>query len=465
MTDYSFGYGGIGSGLDISSIVSQLVAADRAPQDARLNKLEAAAKFKLSGLGSITSAFDGLKTALDALQKADALGARSVRTVGAGTDSGAGADAQAVTATVGKGTPVGRYEIEVLSLASAHKLVGGGVAVGTTFGAGQLRLGIGADFVDIEVKAGATLADIRSAINAAAASHGVQAALLTSDEGQHLSIAGSKTGAANAISITVAEGDADLQSLIGGLEERAPAADAEILIDGLRTTADGNSIADAVPGLTLKLQKPGTATIEVNADPAGSRAAVEGFVKAYNAALKAIKDVTGYNAETRTPSALTGDAQVRGAAAQLRDAMGGMLAELAGQGLDGRTLGLQTRGFPNADGSLVLDAAKFDAAMADNAAGIAAAFTGENGLAARLKTVVGGYVGSDGAFTARKGSLDDQVKDVGKRREALEVRMAAVARRYQAQFVALDSLMAQMSTTSNYLDQQLSMLSAQAKAK
>ena len=464
MADYSFGYGGIGSGLDISGIVSQLVAADRAPQDARLNKLEAGAKFKLSGLGSISSAFDGLKTALDTLQKADSLGARSVSVTGAG--SGEGSDAKpAVTATVGKGTPIGRYEVEVLSLASAHKLVGGGIEVGSSFGAGSLRLEVGETSLDIEVKEGASLADVRSAINQAAASHGVEAALLTSDAGHHLSIAGSKAGAANAISLTVTGGGQDLQDLVSGLQERSPARDAEVLIDGLKTTSDSNSISDAVPGLSLKLQELGTGTVEVSANPAGSRAAVEGFVKAYNAAIKAIKDATSYNAETRTPAALTGDAQARGAAAQLRGVMGSVLSDLAAQGLDASTLGLQTRGFPNADGSLVLDAAKFDAAMAENAAGIIAAFSGEGGAAARLNDVVKGYVGSEGAFTARKTSLDDQVKSVGKQREALDTRMESVARRYQSQFVALDSLMAQMSTTSSYLGQQLSMLSAQAQQR
>jgi len=468
MADYSFGYGGIGSGLDISSIVSQLVSADRAPQDARLNKLEATAKFKLSGLGSLTSAFDGLKTALDALQKSDALGARSVSTVGAGgsgggTGTGTGSSTTAVSASVGKGTPLGRYEVEVLSLASAHKLVGGGMAAETTFGAGSLRLEIGEASVEIAIAEGASLADVRSAINQAGASHGVEATLLRSDDGHHLSVSGAKTGAANAISLTVASGGTDLQGLVDGLEERSPASDARILVDGLQTTAATNSIGDAVPGLTLKLQQVGTSTVEVSADPAGSRSAMEGFVKAYNAAIKAVADATTYNAETRTPAALTGDAQARGAVSQLRDAMGGILADLAAQGLDASTLGLQTRGYPSADGSLVLDSAKFDAAMADNAAAITAAFTGPDGMAARLNAVVQGYVGSDGAFTARKSSLDDQIKSVGKQREALDTRMEAVAKRYQAQFVALDSLMAQMSSTSNYLSQQLAALATQTR--
>ncbi|KLJ02738.1 flagellar filament capping protein FliD [Luteimonas sp. FCS-9] len=462
MADYSFGYGGVGSGLDISGIVTQLVAAERAPQDARLNKLEATAKFKLSGLGAVTSAFDGLKTALDALQKTDALGARTVssRSTTGAAPTGATTDT-VLGATAAGGTPIGRYEVQVQSLATAHKLVGGGIDKDTRYDAGTLRIGIGADFVDVEVPADASLADIRSAINGAAGKHGVQAALLTSDEGQHLSIGSDKTGAANAIAISVIAGGSDLGALIDGMQERSPAADAVVSIDGLATTSASNTIVDAVPGLTLKLKDAGTSIVEVSANPGGSRAAVESFVKAYNAALNAISTATSYNAETNTPSSLTGDAQMRGAASQLRGMMSELLGDLAAQGLDAATLGLQTQGHPNPNGNLVLDTAKFDAAMAANPAKIVAALSGEGGAASRLNAVVKTYVGAEGTFTSRKQSLDGQVKDVTKQRQALEVRMEGVAKRYQAQFVALDTLMAQMSTTNSYLSQQLAALSAQ----
>ena len=466
MADYSFGYGGIGSGLDISGIVNQLVAADRAPQNARLNTLESATKFKLSGLGSVSSAFDALKTALDNLQKVDALGARTVTSTTLSVASGTmptGTADSVLTPTAGRNTPVGTYEVEVQSLATAHKLLGAGTEVGTKFGAGTLRVAIGETSVDIAVKADATLADIRSAINDAAGKHGVQAALLTSDAGHHLSLGSAKTGAANAISIQMLDGGSDLQALVGGLAEQSPAADARVSIDGLVTTSASNTITDAVPGMSLVLKQTGTSRVEVKTDPAGSRTAVDNFVKAYNAALKAIGTATTYNAETKTPSSLTGDAQMRGAASQLRNVMNDLLGGLAEQGLDAKTLGLQTQGYPNPDGTLVLDATKFNEAMAANSASVIAAFTGENGLAAKLNTAVKGYVGSDGAFSLRTKGLNDQLKDVTRQREALDVRMEAAAKRYQAQFVALDSLMAQMTTTSTALAQQLANLSAQTK--
>ena len=467
MADYSFGYGGIGSGLDISGIVNQLVAADRAPQNARLSKLESTAKFKLSGVGSVTSAFDSLKTALDALQKVDALGARTVSSTMLSVASGSNAPNSAtdpvLTPTAGRNTPVGSYQVEVLSLATAHKMLGDGIEVDTKFGAGTLRVAIGEHSVEVAVKGDATLADIRSAINDAAGKHGVQAALLTSDEGHHLSVGSAKTGKDNAVFIQLVDGGSDLQSLVEGLKEQSPAADARVSIDGLVTTSATNTITNAVPGMTLALKQAGTSRVDVKSDPAGSRAAVDGFVKAYNTALKAIGTATTYNAETKTPSSLTGDAQMRGAAAQLRGVMSELLSGLAAQGLDAKTLGLQTQGHPNPDGTLILDATKFNEAMTANSAQVIAAFTGENGLAAKLNGVVKSYVGTDGALTLRTKGLNDQLKDVVRQREALDVRMDAAAKRYRTQFVALDSLMAQMTTTSSALAQQLTNLSAQTQ--
>ena len=468
MADYSFGYGGIGSGLDISTIVNQLVAADRAPTEARLSKLESGTKFKLSGLGGVTSAFNALKTSLDALQKPDALGARSVSSTTLSVASGTAPTGTAdtvLTPTAGRNTPVGSYEVEVHALATAHKLLGEGVEIGTKFGAGTLRVAIGEHAVDVEIKKDATLADVRSAINDAAGKHGVQAALLTSDDGHHLSVGSAKTGAENAISIDVVAGGDDLRGLLDGMKEQSPASDARVSIDGLVTTSPGNSIVDAVPGLTLAIKQVGTSRVEVKSDPSGSRAAVENFVKAYNGALAAIGTATTYNAETKTPSSLTGDAQMRGAASQLRNIMSELLGGLAEQGLDAKTLGLQTKGFPNPDGSLVLDATKFNAALAANPAQIVAAFTGENGVAAKLNDAVKTYVGTDGAFTLRTKGLNDQLKDVGRQREALDVRMTAAAERYKTQFVALDALMAQMTTTSSQLGQQLAALQAQTSTR
>jgi flagellar hook-associated protein 2 len=449
MADYSLGYGGIGTGLDINGMVSQLVAADRAPADASLNRLETSAKFKLSALGTVKSAFSNLESALKALKAADAF---DTRTVKSGTET-------VLTASAGKNTPTGTYQVEVLALATASKWVGTQpVAADQTFGAGKLTLQIGSESLTVDIAENSSLADVRSAINTAARSKGVQASVLTSNDGQYLSVSSDKTGAANAVSISVSEGGTDLQNLIGDLQQRSTANDARVSIDGLVVTASVNKLSDAVPGLTLDVKTIGTSTVTVAGDAAASRKVVQDFVTAYNAALTAINTATKYDAENNTPSALTGDAQMRSAAGQLRSTLGSLLGELASAGLDAKALGLQTKGYPTSDGSLVLDGAKFDALMASNPEKVRTALTGDSGFAAKLQTAVGSYLGTDGAFTQRTNSLNAQLKDVAARRTALDARMEAVGNRYKAQFVAMDSMVAQLNSTSSYLAQQLAAL-------
>lgn len=449
MADYSMGYGGIGTGLDINGMVSQLVAADRAPVESSLNRLETGTKFKLSALGTVSSAFSGLETALKALKANTAF---DTRTVKSGTET-------VLTAAAGAGTPNGSYAVEVLDLASASKWVGNApVAADQKFGAGKLTLQVGTETLSVDIAQDSTLADVRSAINTVAASKGIQASVLTSNDGQYLSVSSGKTGAANTLSISLAEGGSDLQVLVSGLVERTPAADARVKIDGLEITASTNKITDAVPGLTLDLKTLGTSTVTVSGDAAANRKVVQDFVTAYNAAIAAIGATTKYDAANDTPSALTGDAQIRSAASQLRGALGNLLGDLAKQGLDAKTLGLQTKGYPSSDGSLVLDTAKFDALMASSPEKVRAALAGEGGFADKLLTTVGGYVGTEGAFTQRTNSLNAQLKDVAARRTALDARMEAVGNRYKAQFVAMDSMVAQLNSTSSYLAQQLAAL-------
>jgi len=452
MADYSLGYGGVGSGLDITGMVTQLVAAERAPADTRLNRVETQAKFKLSAIGTVSSAFSTLDTALKALKAADAFDARTVKS---GTDT-------VLAASVGKSTPTGSYTVEVLSLATASKWVGTDpTAADTKFGAGKLTLTVGEETLDIEIAADSSLADIRAAINSAGASKGVQASVLTSNDGQYLSLSSNKTGAANAVSLAFGEGDGDLQNLVAGLTQRTAAADARVSIDGLIVSASSNKISDAVPGLVLDLKTEGTSTVTVSGDAAAQKKLVQDFVNAYNGALNAIKTATAYDASTKTPSALTGDAQMRSASGQLRNVLGNLLGELASAGLDAKTLGLQTKGFPSSDGTLVFDGSKFDALMASSPEKIGAAFTGAGGFADKLQQAVGSYLGTDGAFTLRSNGLNAQIKDVATQRTALNARMEAVGNRYKAQFVAMDAMVAQLSSTSSYLSQQLAALANQ----
>jgi flagellar hook-associated protein 2 len=442
--------GGIGSGLDVAGLVKQLVAAERAPHSLRLNRAEAGAKAKLSALGTVTSALDGVKSALDALKKTETFNARKV--TNAHTDF--------FTASATQSVPIGDYQVEVLSLASAHKLQSSAFDKDAGLGAGKLSVTVDGKTFEVDIVAGEDKpADIVAAFNTAAQAAGakVSASLSTSDDGQHLVFTASGTGAQNAVKITKDSGADALDALVydpdgtKSLTEVAAAADARVKIDGLLRSSATNTFTDAVAGLTLEVKKadPGNSkTFTIAGDNAVARGAVQKFVTAYNSAIKAIAGATAYNATTGGAAALTGDAAMRGAASQLRNTV----AQVFGAGVD---MGFKTA----VDGTLTLDASKFDAAMAADPGVVSGLFLGDDGLTADLQNVVNGLIGTDGSLVGRRKGLDDIVKRVGKDRESLDARMAAVEQRYRTQFTALDSLMVQMKNTSEYLGRQLASVS------
>lgn len=456
-----FGYGGIGSGLDISGMVSQLVAADRRPADNALNLQQSKAKMQLSAIGTVKSAFDTLNTTLKALKASTAFDARTVTASKSGTD-------EILTATGTNSSATGTHVINVEALATAHKWIADtSVDKTKTFGAGTMTLTVGAGdtqtTLDIEIGGDDTLSSIRTKIEQAGRASGVQATLISSGDNQYLSISQEKSGAANAIKLSYAGGNTELAALADSLSERTPAADAKLTIDGVSVTSSENSVTDVVPGLTLNLKKIGESTVTISTDMTAARKVMQDFVTAYNGALAAINTATKYDVENKSPSSLTGDAQMRGAASQLRGLMGGVLKDLAEAGLDPKTLGLQTRGYPNADGSLTLDTAKFDAALVNQPNAVRQALTGDEGAAAKLFAMVDGYTssttGKEGAFVSRSKNINATLTDIDKRRKALNTRMEGVAERYKKQFLALDMLMGKLNQTSSALSQQLSQLS------
>jgi flagellar hook-associated protein 2 len=455
-----FGYGGIGSGLDISGMVASLVAADRKPSDNALNLQQSKAKMQLSAVGTVKSAFDLLSTSLKALKASTAFDARLVSATKDGTD-----DILTVTSTNSAAT--GNHVIHVDQLATANKWIADTAVPKTkTFGAGTLTLDVGVGdkkkTLEIQVEADDTLSSIRTKIEKAGRSLGVQSTLIASGDNQYLSLSQEKSGTANAIKLSAGAGNAELTALANSLTERTPAADAKLTIDGVAVVSSENPVTDVVPGLTLNLKKTGDTTVTVSTDVAAARKVMQDFVTAYNGAISAINTATKYDIENKEPSSLTGDAQMRGASSQLRSMMGGVLKDLAAVGLDPKTLGLQTRAYPNADGSLVLDATKFEAALVNQAGAVRQALTGDDGAATKLFNMVDGYVsttvGKEGAFVSRTKSINATLTDIDKRRKALDVRMAGVEERYKKQFLALDALMGKLSQTTSSLTSQLSQL-------
>ncbi|MBW2941612.1 flagellar filament capping protein FliD [Zhongshania aquimaris] len=450
---------GIGSGLDINSIVSQLVAAERSPVETRLNSKESLIQARLSAFGSLKSALTNFKASLSTLKNPESFTKRSA-TVGDPTVFSA-----TTTATAAPGT----YSVKVEQLATSHKIASQAYTDSTTsVGSGELNFTINGESFSVAVAEGAdSLAEIRDAVNSSAANSGVSASIINDQDGAHLVFSATRTGVENAINISVTAGangdlsqlayDTNLGSQLSSMVEKAEALDSIVIVDGFTKTSADTKIEGMIEGVSLDLKKalPGESfSLKVQVDTKSVKSAIEGFVNNYNTLMTTINDLTAYNPESKTAGLLQGDSATRSVANQLRQEMGTIVSGL-GTELDSLAeIGITT-GDKN---KLVIDTTVFADVVADDFDKLSGIFSSESGYAVRLDSLIGDLTASGGILTNRTDGLTSQVKRINEQREALNARIVGIEARYQAQFSALDSLLGQLNSTGDFLTQQLANL-------
>ena len=148
---------GIGSGLDINQLVTDLVSAEAAPKTALLDKKEATITARISAYGLLKSALSELKSSLATLADDNTYITRTATSSDRDLFS-ASADATAV---------IGNYDLEITQLAESHKLSSAGFTDSSTIvGTGDLTLSVGSDAFTLTIDdSNKTLAGIRDAIN------------------------------------------------------------------------------------------------------------------------------------------------------------------------------------------------------------------------------------------------------------------------------------------------------------
>lgn len=441
---------GLGSGLDINSLVSQLVASERQAPAARLTTAQEKAQTQLSSFGTFRSALASLQDA-----------AKALRDGGSATLKASVSETGYATVTAGSGAAAGAYSLEVVQLAKAHKLASGTFASADTHvGEGSLTIGVGSKSFNVTLDSEhATLAGIRDAINNASDNKGVRASLLNTSSGVRLTLTSTQTGADGALTVSHGVGETALDGLVypgvGGLSQVDPAQNAKIRLDGYDFESSDNVFETAIDGLTITATKAEIGKqlgIDVSRDSAAAKTAVETFVTRYNALNATIATLSRYNAATSDAGPLLGDAMLRAAAQELRVTISatqsgtGTYSQLSQIGVSFST-----------DGSLKIDSTKLSAALEGDGPSVSK-LLGKDGIGGQIYTLADPYLASDGRIKARQSSAQERIDDIEKQRDALDLRMEKVKARYQAQFVALDSLISKLNTTSSYLTQQLANL-------
>lgn len=460
---------GLGSNLDITSLISQLMSLEKRSVTA-LDTKEAGIQAKISAYGSVKGVLSSLQTAAESLDSAAIFSGRKASI----------ADASVSTIVSTSTAAAGSYSLEVSTLASAQVLASTAFTdADTVVGTGTLTIELGSysggsftanpDKTSVTITLDSnsnTLADIRDAINASNA--GVSASLVDNGSGVHLALASSATGTENALRITSVDDDgnntdaAGLSRLIydassGGtsrLTEKVAATDATLKVNGIDIVSSSNTITGAIDGVTLILNKTNVGEptkITVSQDYTSARTAIESFVKGFNDATKALRDLSAYNATTDKASTLQGEGTVLALKNMLANAV---TAEVTG-GISLSSIGISVQ----KDGSLAINSEKLTAALENgNAKTLFVGTEASTGLSDRFSKLIAGALDSGGVLAGRTQSLNDSVKSLDARREVLNRRLEMVEARYKAQFTALDSLISSMTTTGNFLTQQLANL-------
>ena len=439
---------GLGSGLDINGIISKLMAVESRPL-AKLDQKEAGYQAEISGYGSLKSSLSRLQSALDALKQAETFQATT----------GSSSDDSVVDLSTDAGLVPARYDVTVNRLAQYHKTGTSAFPAGQTFGGSagdSLTITSGSRSFTLDLSTAMTLEEIQAAINVEENQTGITAGLITGDGGNQVLVLNSgESGYDNRVQLSYGgtldaatfnfatlNRDADGNLLASDTE-----LDASLTVDGVSVTRGSNDIDDVINGVTLHLKGTGPATLEVAEDPGVAVKAVQGFVKAYNELQDTLSGLS--------QGMLSGSSLVRSVEGRLRGVFNHAFTGLGRYGYLAE-LGITT---DKDTGKLQLDSGRLEQALADNPDSVAAFFSDEDkGFAAQVDRVVDGFIGSGGVIDRVVKGVNRSIDRIGDQREALQRRLEMMEKRYRDQFNALDTLVAQMNNTSDYLGRQLDAL-------
>ncbi|AXV64627.1 MULTISPECIES: flagellar filament capping protein FliD [Pseudoalteromonas] len=452
---------GVGSGLDLESIISATLSAENTPKLQAFARKEQSLQVELSSLGEVKSAMSTLQDTIEKLADIDNFNKRIANIKQPTSDDG---DLISVTPT--SDISPGDFNIEVVELAQGSRATSNaGLFTSTddvvTASGGTLSFAAGDKSFDLTLDAGATLADLRDAINSSDNNFGVTANIINTGTESKLVLSSSVSGTGNDLVITNDNAELDNVSTVanaggaGGIAIAAgnEARDATIKVDGITITNDTNTFKDAVQDMTIVAKRQSvdgeTAKLSVETDRESVTALVDEFIKNYNNLIGQI------GLQTRIGKPLNSDSTIRSFDSQLVNALSTPLTDAGPfSSIFDIGLGIDKEGYLEKS-SLVRS---LNEAMDENYDDIGKAFAGENGIAKQLESLFDNYLDSKGIMNQRETNLNSQLDDLEDDIINHEYRMEELEARLRQQYAGLDVLLAQMQSTQSYLSAQLSSL-------
>ncbi|HAW93141.1 MULTISPECIES: flagellar filament capping protein FliD [unclassified Arsukibacterium] len=452
---------GVGSGLDLESIIQATVNAEDLPKVQRFEASKTRLSVELSGLGAVKSSLSAFQDIIKKLADLENFTKRS-NTI---TQPASGSIIS--VATNDAATP-GNFNIKVNQLAQGSRATTNAAFSSPTdvvsANGGKLTIAAGSKSFDVDIAAGATLEEVRAAINESATNFGVSVNIINTGGAtpeSKLVVTSSLTGLGNDLSIT--SDTAELDSLsttafgggAGGLTIAAAdvSKDAIIEVDGITINSSSNIFKDAVQDLTITATKVSegteTARLTVDYDKTGVEKLLGEFIDSYNNAIGTI------DYHTKVGAALYGDSAIRSLRSQMTNSLSTVVSGAGGfETLFDVGIGL-TKDGKLEKSSLVRSVTE---ALTSDYSNVGKLFSGDNGVAKSFETFLETHLESKGSFKFREDNLNKSLKQIENDRESHDYRMSQLESGLRAKYASLDVLIAQMQSTGSYITQQLASL-------
>ncbi len=467
----------ISGGLDVTTIVEQLMEIERQPETLMQNQI--------TKNNNKVTAFQNLNTKLSTLlNKINKLiykagDSDSLLTPSSFEDrlrqsifsarKAASSDDSLVSATGTQGTASGTYAITVSSLAQARSMASANFADTdtTTVGTGTLVFQTGTnDPVTVTIdSSNSTLKGLRNAINAANA--GVTATIINDGSANpyRLVIASNDTGTEKAFTLA--------DNLSGGtalaMTETQAAADAIFTVNSVSITKSSNTISDVIDGVTLNLQANTTSAVSVtvSTDIDSIVSAFTELATAYNDLNTFFSSQFTYNTATKTAGLLSGDSTVRSVQSKVQQ----LFTQSVSNGFTTFGVISQIGLSVSRDGTAVVNETKLRSLLSSDLEGVAGlvlgtedAVKGEQSVLVKMQTALKGITDPlEGPIHNATDSLNRSTSNLNDQISKFEDRMMIVEEQLLAQYNAADQALRLLTVTQASLSSQLSSLSSTTK--
>ena len=342
-------------------------------------------------------------------------------------------------------------------------------------GEGSIRVNNGTDTVDLVISATDTIEDVVDAINAAGIN--VTAALQDNGAGGNkLTFLSANDYGNHKVSIEIlTDIDGDISDASGisrlamtegktNYDEIEEAQSAQITVNGsVVVTSDSNTFEDAIDGVVLTVTDAHSAgqsdDFTVSLDKDSVKEELTKFLDSFNAVVAKVDELSSVDIELGTKGLLTGDSTLRTMMNQIRSSLASAVTLS-----DGTSMSMSSIGFSTAkDGTLTLDDEKLTEAIDNNFEDFKELFSSTEGVGKKLATVVNEYKTTGGIIDTRLNGLETASKNLDEEKATFMERLGAKEDRLYAQFLAMDLIVANLNSTSQFLESQLANLPGSTK--